>query len=354
MNESKLSIPSISLDTDFINQIITDAVENKIISAIENLSTDVDWLNRIERMVNQSVVQRVVAQIGSMDIASIIHARVDENQQRFQQSLLHNFSSAGIDDRASDIQLTVMDGQVVMENRTTTKDLEVLGDAVIRNLVVKGSINTDNLSWDTLANSITVKTMEQMDQQWQERLVSRVKERIRDDGIQFDQVKIGGDYMVSGNRLSRQITDSSLQSVGHLRELKVEGNFQTGDVMIVTNKRVGVNTPEPDAALNVWDQEVSMVVEKRQSQQGYIGTNRNQSLVIGVNREPQIELSVEGVTGIKKLRVGSNRVQFANEVPNWSGTRGDVVFNGSPAVDDPVFAWVCLGGFKWKLIKSVE
>lgn len=352
MSESKLSIPSLSLDTDFINQVITDAVESKILSAVENLTKDPVWLERIEKMVNQNVVQRVVASLGSMDINSVIRARVDENQMLWQKELLTNFSSSGIDDKASQVQLTVMDGHVVVENKTTTQELEVLGDTVIKNLVVRGSINTDNRSWESLANSITAKTLEQMDQQWKNRLVEQVKESIKQDGIQFDSVKIGGDYLVTGSRLSRQVLESNLQTVGVLRSLTVDKELSVNSTLHVINKRIGINTPEPDGALNIWDEEVSMVLEKRKAQEGFIGTNRNQSLSIGVNRIPQIELGLDGITGIKKLRLGSNQVLFGREVPNWSGTRGDIVFNVEPTVDNPVFAWSCLGGFKWKLIKT--
>ena len=106
-------------------------------------------------------------------------------------------------------------------------------------------------------------------------------------------------------------------------------------------------------ALSIWDEEVSVVIGKNKAKQAYIGTNRDQGLVIGVNRLPQIEIDSAGLTAIKKLQVGLHKISHNTAVPGWSGTRGDIVFNSNPG-PDRVFAWVCLGTFKWQTLKSAE
>ena len=102
-----------------------------------------------------------------------------------------------------------------------------------------------------------------------------------------------------------------------------------------------------------WEGEFSVVIGKHKLNQAYIGTNRDQSLSLGVNREPQLEINTDGLTTVKKLRVGLHRISHDTQVPGWSGTRGDLVLNTSPG-PDRVFAWVCLGAHRWQTLKSAE
>ena len=103
-----------------------------------------------------------------------------------------------------------------------------------------------------------------------------------------------------GRRLSSAITETNIQSVGHLRQLNVLGEAQINETFNVVNHRVGINTTEPEMALSVWDEEVSVVIGKNKAKQAYIGTNRDQGLAIGVNRVAQIEIDSDGLTRVKK------------------------------------------------------
>lgn len=116
---------------------------------------------------------------------------------------------------------------------------------------------------------------------------------------------------------------------------------------------MGINTEQPDAALNVWDEEVSVSAGKYKSHEAYFGTNRDQALNIGVNRTPQITLGIDGVTGINKLRVAQYSISHGTTVPGYAGTKGDIVFNADPKPNS-AFAWVCIGGHNWKVLKAAE
>jgi hypothetical protein len=179
-----------------------------------------------------------------------------------------------------------------------------------------------------------------------------VIDEIKTTGIEFSDVKVNGQAIFMGNTLNPTVTDSRLQSVGTLRELAVAGEASINNTLSVLNKRVGVNTESPEMALSIWDEEVTVNIGKLKSNHAYIGTSRAQGLSLGVNRTPQIEISEDGITTIKKLRIGQHMISYSVDVPGWSGTRGDLVFNASPR-DDGVFAWVCTNGFQWKVLKSV-
>jgi len=340
------------IDKTSIQQAVDVAVENTITGALDNLAQDPLWLERVEKLINQAVVQRTVAALGSMDINTVIKQRVDENVERFRSKLLENFSTSGISDQATECQLTVMDETTVFENRVTAREVDVVGSMTVKDLVVKGSINTDNRSWEPLAMAVSQKTLAQLSNDWRDSLVKEVSDKIREQGINFDAVQIGGDYLVKDGMLSENVTKSNLQTIGTLNNLAVQGEAHVYDTFSVVNKRIGVNTREPEMALSVWDEEVSIVIGKNKSKQAYIGTNREQGIAIGVNRLPQIEISADGITAIKQLQVGLHKLKFEPQVPGYAGTRGDIVFNSNP--NDNAFAWVCLGSHKWKVLRAVE
>ena len=75
-----------------------------------------------------------------------------------------------------------------------------------------------------------------MSEKWRDELVQQITDQIRHQGIEFDAVTIGGDYVVAGNRLSKAITESSLQSVGVLNQLysllRHEGRHIADDTLL--------------------------------------------------------------------------------------------------------------------------
>lgn len=348
-----MSNPTITLDATLIQQLVDQAVEANILSAIENLGKDPVWLEKIERMINQAVVDRTIAGLNSIDIGSVIQQRVDENMKNVRTTLVEDFSSTGISDRATECQFTIMDEATVVKNHLIAQDMEVVGSATVKDLAVKGSINTDNQAWNDLSTHIANKTLDQLTETWKDQLVESIANQIKSNGIDFQNITVDGDPLISGNTLSQNITESSLQSVGTLKQLRVRGTSHFNETLNVIRGRVGVNTEEPEMAFSVWDEEISLLLGKHKAKQAYIGTGRDQSLTLGVNRTPYLEIDNDGMTTVKKLRIGLHRVQFDSQVPGWSGTRGDLVFNSSPG-SDRVFAWVCLGAFRWQPLKSAE
>jgi hypothetical protein len=340
------------VDKTTIQQTIDVAVEQLVDSSIEVLGNDPVWLAKIEKQINQAVVDRVIRQFGQIDLNPIIKERVDEHMGQFQQDILNDFASTGISDQSSTCQLTVTDDTTTVNNELTARDLTVSNAAVIKDLVVKGSINIDNPSWDLLANGISEKTIDKLSDEWKTLLIAQVAEEIKSNGIDFDSVKINGEPLISGNTLAKNITDTNIKSLGVLTTLTVAGeSIFNNQTLAVLNKRIGVNTVTPEMALSVWDEEVSIVIGKNKANEAYIGTNRAQGVTIGVNRQPQIELTSEGLTRIRQLQVGLHRIGHAPQVPGYSGTKGDIVFN-SNSDDSPIFAWVCIGGHRWKTLKS--
>ena len=349
------NIPGIDqyVDNTVITQSIASAVDQTIRSALGNLGQDPVWLAGVEASVKQNMVLETIARIGSIDINTIIRQRVDDNMKNIKQQLVADFASTGISDQATACQLTIMDDTTVVENRLTAADLTVVNGARINDLAVTGSINTDNPAWTTLADTISDNTLNKLSEKWRTELVQQVADQIRKQGIEFDSVTIGGDYVVQGNRLSKAITESNLQSVGVLNQLSVAGEAHLNNTVSVVNSRLGINTGSPESALSVWDEEVSVIVGKHKAKHAYIGTARDQTLSLGVNRTPYLDIDNTGLTTVKKLQVGVHKFSHATQVPGWLGTKGDIVFNANPGADR-VFAWVCTGSYNWQVIKGAE
>ena len=342
-----------ALDPGTIEQLVYQAVQKDILSAVQNLGQDPVWLAKIETLINQAVVYQTISKIGSIDINTIIRDRVDENIERFQEKLRNEFASTGISDQATKNQMTVMDEATVFENNLVANNLTIASGATIQNLAVTGSINTDNHSWNTLADNIAEKAFAKITDSWQADLVQQVAAHIKTNGIEFERVTIGGELLVDGNQLSKTIKETSIETTGVLRDLRVAGAAHLNDTFTVIKNRVGINTEEPEMALSIWDEEVALIFGKHKLKEAYIGTSRAQGLTLGINRIGQLTIDADGLTTIKKLQVGIHKISHSTEVPGWSGTRGDLVFNSNPG-DDHVFAWVCLGAYKWQVLKSAE
>lgn len=341
-----------TISSEEIQKQVVTGVQKDIELAISTITQDPKWLGKIETLINQSVAYQTIAKIGSVDINTIIRDRVDENMDKFHNKMREDFSSVGIVDQATETQLTIMDDHTVFENNLTARDLTIANSAQIQNLVVTGSINTDNHSWSALSADIAEKTFARVTDTWQSDLVRQVAEHIKTNGIDFDQVTIGSEPLVSGNNLSGVITESRLQTVGNLRHLTVSGEARLNETFNVVNKRVGVNTEEPEMAVSIWDEEVAINIGKHKEKTAYIGTSRTQGIAFGTNRAVHVEITADGLTQIKKLQVGLHRISHDTQVPGYSGTKGDIVFNANPTTN--VFAWVCLGAYKWQPLKSAE
>lgn len=346
-------IPSLEnyVDQTAINQAIDLAVQETIQLSLDSLTKDPVWLEKIENLINQAVVQRTMIELSSVDISTVIKQRVDETLQIWKKEPPKNFTSIGIQDSTTTQQVKVTDQNTTINNALSAPSIDVSGAVTVQDLVVKGSINTDNHAWVALSHNIAEKTLEQVTEQWRDQLVSEVQEQIQTNGIAFDSIVIDNEKLLNQGRLSSGIVESNLQTVGALRELRVQGEANINNTVTVKKNRIGINTEDPDSALSIWDEETSISVGKYKIQEGYIGTTRLQGLNIVVNRVPQIVLDTAGLTTISKLRIGQHKLSHSAEVPNWSGTKGDIVFNTNVNDSNLTFAWVCLGAFKWKTIK---
>lgn len=350
-------IDSSNLAAAIQNQISTtveQSIQNYVENIIQTLALDSAWISKIERQINESITEKFSRRVSLVDVDSLIANNIDQALDRY---FTRTKKITGINDRAKKTQITVTDDSVKIADALETNTLLVQGSTeikntlVVQNLAVRGTIATDNRAWQQLADDIAARASATLTDQWRESLVKEVTKQIQDNGIEFDRVMVGGKPLIEQDRLSDAIQHSDLRSVGVLSSLAVSGAADIMNSLSVRLKRVGINTEHPEMALAVWDEETALMFGKHKEQTAYIGTSRPQKLVIGINRSPAIEIDEQSRITVKHLTVGRHRVCHEPECPNYSGTKGDIVFNSNPK-GDGIWAWQCLGAFKWQPLRS--
>ena len=261
--------------------------------------------------------------------------------------IIKEFSSTGIDDRATNVALTILDEATVVENNLLTKDLTVEGTMTVNgDFVVNGNVPSDSLFYRTLISDSAASLIGHLDSTFFTNYSNIIFDKIKTEGIDLSKITINGTNIIDSNKLGPGITESNLQKLGMVKELQVSGESLLGETLYVNNKRVGINTIEPSSALTVWDDEVEIVASKKQKDVAFIGTPRQQKLILSSNNKENLMLDVDGSVKIDNLQIGNMKFSSAEVPPNYVSQRGHVVWNSNPNPGGPM-GWICLGASNW-------
>ena len=344
--------------TQITNQLSTGLAK----SANEQITAEV--ARRVAVMdigpIIQSIVENKInnlVQTGAFGKESIDHTSINFKGFKFsgdvvKGGIIQNFGSTGIDDRTTQVQMTLMDQAVAFEKAVWTPSAIIKGKLTVEgDLVVLGDIDSNSPAANTLANMAVEKI--KADTGLLELHSDAILASIGQKGIDLKRITQDGREIVNGNQLGYHITDSNLQRVGMLRDLQTQGEAILSDTLYVTGKRVGINTIEPSAVFVVWDEEIELVITKHSSDTGYIGMPRFQRLVLGANNKDNLILDTDGSVEIENLRVGNTPMSSATAIPDYNAITGTIVWNENPAQGGPV-GWICLGATRWAKFGIIE
>ena len=344
--------------TQITNQLSTSLAK----SANEQITAEV--ARRVAVMDIGPIIQGIVenkinnlVQTGAFGKESIDHSSINFKGFKFsgdvvKGGIIENFGSTGIDDRATQVQMTLMDQAVAFEKAVWTPSAIIKGRLTVEgDLVVLGDIDSNSPAANTLANMAVEKI--KADTELLELHSDAMLASIGQKGIDLKRITQDGREIVNGNQLGYHITDSNLQRVGMLRDLQTQGEAILSDTLYVTGKRVGINTIEPSAVFVVWDEEIELVITKHSSDTGYIGMPRFQRLVLGANNKDNLILATDGSVEIENLRVGNTPMSSATAIPDYNAITGTIVWNENPAQGGPV-GWICLGATRWAKFGIIE
>jgi len=230
-----------------------------------------------------------------------------------------NFASTGIEDKASQKQLTISDNKVVIE-----KDIEI-----------KGQINCKTLYYiSAKADNLDVKK----------------------------SVRINNKEVLWEDTLGNVVTKSKLEEVGVLKELNVANTFH------VTANSVGINTAYPSGAFGIMKNGIEITTDVKGST-AYVGTVNSDDFSIGVGGEPTLFVSHDNKIGIgvRKPKADldvAGPIRYQGQIHQYdhqspiAGTysQGDIVWNTRPTKGS-VLGWVCIKSGSpgtWSAFVSIE
>jgi len=310
---------------DSIQQLLERELEAKIHTSLQPYMKSIQEraLERIDAVISEIVNQKL--QTIDFPDASIPASKININGLRISKSAIqdHVFGS-GIEDIADTVQLTVMNGAVVVENDLITNSIKAT--TVTADTLIVKDFATDQPWYATMKQDV---------------LASIPKSETPKDWS-FKIAEMDAKIQVNADR-------------NQLKELEVSGEAMLSDVLYTTpgNKRVGINTMEPSDALTVWDQECEVVIGKHASQEGYIGTRRRQDLNIGANNKVGIKVRSDGTVSMDKLELLGRTIGSSKTIPGHAAKKGDIVLNDNPTVGSYV-GWVCLDGIRWAGYGKIE
>ena len=340
-----------------VNKSVVDKANSQIAQEIKRQLAIID-LNLI---VNEIVKNKLadIIKLQNFPSQSISHTAV--NFQGFNLSgdninggIIANFGSTGIEDRASFVQMTLMDHAVAFEGPVFAPSAEIKGNLVVDGLLtLNGNVAMASSGVMQLVSATSDAVINKLDTQLFTSFSDIIFKQIQETGVDLDKVTQGGREIVDGPKLGYHIVDSNLQRVGVLRDLQTAGENLLSETLYVTQRRVGVNTMDPSAVFAVWDEEVELIVAKRRQDVAYIAAPRKQQLVLGSNNKENIVLETDGSAHIENLVVGRVAMTSATTVPNYAGEMAQIVYNELPAPGSPI-GWVCIGGSRWAKFGMIE
>jgi len=303
---------------------------NKAVSdVIATLSLDPLWLARVETMVNHQMHTKINKHVSELQIDNAISGAVNGALDRWLEAN-PVARTLGINDQAQQMELTVIDGAVIVERElhaaqmSIVNDADVQGQLTVKDLDITGSIKITEPAWNQIGARAAQLALDELTEGWRQGLVTEITEMIKTQGIDIDQVTVAGQPLLTDGRLGPGIIHSNLRSLGLLEKLDVGGT------------------------VTVRAETIPVVIGSKKGQ-AWIGS-QEQPLVMGTAQHDQITLGLDGTTTIHQLQIGNIRIGFAAQVPGHRGNRGDIMFNSEPAPGAPV-GWQCLGAFNWQSIK---
>jgi hypothetical protein len=319
-----------------IQEKLDQAVQSRVASTVAQTDLGTEISKGIAKFVQERMLQAALPE-------NFIPAKTinwDHSQlpaDRIGAGTINNFSSNGIEDHAIEVNLTVLDGQVVIENETVTKQLTVVDSASIKNLSVGKIVVNDGIVIN--------------DGKFAEQIRGLIDSRIshRDAENNWDTngkpLQSNRTVLIDNNSLGNSIVESNLRKVGRLTSLSVTGITELADTVYINNGRLGVNTEEPAGVFTAWDEESELTVRKYKNRTMYVGSSRDSELVLGVGGDAVLSIRRSGVE-TNSIKIGNISISSGNSEPKRRGSPGDLVVNESAHAGQP-WAWRCTGGETW-------
>ena len=361
-------ISSLSIDQNTVQSRV-DAVTDLVVNGIEAECRKTS-LERIRHKINSELdINKLVKEILSSELQSKINeinfpassipgtainiTQLKLSGDNVQGGIVKNFGSTGIQDLSDNVQLTLLNEAVVIENNVITLGLQVKGTTVLEgDLVIHGNVPPESQFYSSLISNAVQGVKDSMNQEFFGDYASVIFDRIREQGLDLNRITLNGTEIITGNKLNYGITDTNITRVGMIKDLQTAGETYLSEHLYVGKNKVGIGTIEPAFSLTVWDQEVELGLGKRSKDVAWIGTSRRQDLILSANNQDNLVLKHDGTVSVQRLQVNKVSIMSTASTPSGHEPKGTVAFNENPAPGRPI-GWVSLGSGSWAQFGTV-
>ena len=342
--------------TDQIQKTLAQEANTQINSYITQRLAQVDLNSLISSLIGNKLANMLDSR--NFPPQSIPQSAIDFNGltltgDHVKAGIIERFSSTGIEDLSTRVQMTLMDNATAFEGPVWAPEIKVKGDVSIAGKLSVGEIDQTTPAFAQFIEASSIAVKAKLDTDLFASYSDIIFSKIQKDGLELDRITQGGREVIKGNQLGYHIVDTNIQRVGMIRDLQTQGEAYLSSTLYTTKGRVGVNTMDPNSVLSVWDEEVEISVGKRSQDTGTINTPRYQTLVLGANGNNNLTLTPDGSVEVDSISIGSVLMSSAITIPNYSGITGQIVWNQAPAPGSAI-GWVCLGGHLWAKFGTVE
>jgi len=305
------------------------------------------------------------------------------------------FRSTGIRDLSSRDSLLVEDDTITVGNADIDN---IIGDATVGgDLTVSGTLTANSFSVNELiatqrfnhtidfepANGSLTNQGIQWRQEgektkqliWKEDrfYISESLDLHRNANIQIDNIPV-----LSANQLGVTVTQSSLETVGTLQNLRTEGDLTVDDFIMYESgtMRFGIGAEAPNAQFSVASNEAEFVVDPDfdHVRVGAYTTSKMSLLTDNKERiviKEQGDVEIKGKLGVNvtypgedvdlavagPMRIQDKKIGVASELPTQGNyNQGDILYSTNP-VPGGWLGWVCVQGGNpgdWKAFGKIQ
>jgi len=302
-------------------------------------------LNRIIVSSVQNEVNRAASNYNfpprSISFESIRMDGNEFNADWINNGIYRNFTSSGIKDSASKLQLEITDDGIITTNNITAENLLVEDNTFLKNVTVDGDIT---LNGNILESSSLTNYIKQVSHTTSTQNIENVNSQ--HINIANRAIVDGDRHVLGNNSLGPQIINSNLRKVGNLQELVVTGQALIGETLTVNMGRVGINTEETAGVLSVWDEDSELSIVKYAQKNMFIGSTRGNDVTLGSSNQNQIVLKTDKTVEINgPIRFCGLLINIVDRIPERVGEPNELAI-----VRDGSAIYKCVGQSKWSKI----
>jgi len=302
-------------------------------------------LNRIIVSSVQNEVNRAASNYNfpprSISFESIRMDGNEFNANWINNGIYRNFTSSGIKDSSSKLQLEITDDGIITTNNITAENLLIEDNAFLKNVTIDGDIVVNG-------NILESPGLQRYIQQVSHTTSTQNIENVNSQNINIANRNIvdGDRHVLGNNSIGPHIINSNLRKVGNLQELVVTGQALIGETLTVNMGRVGINTEETAGVLSVWDEDSELSILKYAQKNMFVGSTRGNDVTLGSNNLNQIVLKTDKTVEINgPIRFCGLLINIVDRIPERVGEPNELAI-----VRDGSAIYKCVGQSNWSKI----